>query len=568
MVAPIADHRAGAGARRANRDERGSGRVAILGVTDLAAPFAHGVASFDPTADSVIVWTRAPGVGRLAWRVASSPGGEPVAAGDVAVRADRDHCVAVTVDGLDPATGYAYWFEAGPTRSPFGRTRTLPAAGTDPLRLAVVCCGDYSRGHFAAYRAVAEADVDLVVHVGDYIYETGKGDVRRAEPDHEVVTLADYRTRYAQARGDTDLIALHQRHPMVTIWDDHDIADNAWRGGAKAHDPNEHGSWYDRLDAAVTAHHEWLPARLRDPGDPLVAYRSFALGDLAELVVLDARIIGRDRQADEAPDLPYDDPRRSLLGDGQRAWAHERVRDTTRPWCVLVTSVVLNRMELPVERGAKLADLAPSGYAVIDGEAMCTDEWDGYPAEREALVRAIADRGPGLVALSGDVHSAWAFEGPCDGEGDPVAVEFTAPCVTATPMARQLPPGWRKLLGRVAERLPEARWFELENHGFVVVELDAERADAHWFCVDTEDPAATALHAASWRHRLDRPGRLDRLDDPGDPLAPRAGTGPDPGPHVVVPARPADAVDGSGRPLPTFLRRIRSSYDRIRRKLG
>jgi len=120
----------------------------------------------------------------------------------------------------------------------------------------------------------------------------------------------------------------------------------------------------------------------------------------------------------------------------------------------------------------------------------------------------------------------------------------------------------------VAERLPEARWFELENHGFVVVELDAERADAHWFCVDTEDPAATALHAASWRHRLDHPGRLDRLDDPGDPLAPRAGTGPDPGPHVVVPARPADAVDGSGRRLPTFLRRIRSSYDRIRRKLG
>jgi alkaline phosphatase D len=528
----------------------------------IEAPFAHGVASFDPTSDSVLLWTRAPGVGRLRWRVARGQGDEPVAEGECDVRADHDHCVSVQVDGLDPATSYVYWFEAGPTRSPVGRTRTLPATGTEPLRLAVVCCGDYSRGHYTAYRAVAEADVDLVVHVGDYIYETrGKGDVRLALPDHEVVSLDDYRVRYAQARGDADLIALHQRHPMVTIWDDHDIADNAWRDGAKHHDPNQHGPWEDRLRAAAAANHEWLPARLPDAGDPLTVYRSFAIGDLAELVVLDTRIIGRDQQADDDPSLPYDDPRRSMLGDAQRAWAHERVRDTTRPWCLLVTQVVLNRMELPVETGAKLGDLAPSGYAVIDGQAMCTDEWDGYPAERDALVQAIADRGLGVVTLSGDVHSAWAFEGPCLA-GEPVAVEFVAPCVTATPMAQQLPPGWRKLLGKVAEKLPEARWFELERHGFLVVELDSEEARAHWFAVDTADPAARPEPAAAWRHRLSAPGRLEPLEDADAGPRPAATGGADSAggeddlgvlaprrdsltdrPHVVAPARPAAVVE-------------------------
>jgi alkaline phosphatase D len=561
------------------------------------APFSHGVASFDPTGDSVVLWTRAPGSARVRWQVARDHGAEPVAQGEAEVPAEHDHCVAVTVDGLDPATSYVYWFDAGPARSPVGRTRTLPDAGTEPHRLAVVCCGDYSRGHYTAYRAVAEADVDLVLHVGDYIYETrGKGDVRQALPDHELVSLDDYRTRYGQARADADLMALHQRHPMVCIWDDHDIADNAWRHGAKHHDPNEHGPWEDRLRAAATAHQEWLPARLRDPADPLTVYRSFAIGDLAEVVVLDTRIIGRDQHADDDPAVPYDDPRRSMLGDEQRAWAHERVRDTTRPWCLLVTQVVLNRMKLPVETGAKLGELAPSGYAVIDGHAMCTDEWDGYPAERDALVRVIAERGPGVVALSGDVHSAWAFEGPClpgaepgpdddgasgshpgggdrpdqersdqersdqegskqendDGDtpsecrsGDPVAVEFVAPCVTATPMARQLPAGWRKLMGKLAERLPEARWFELERHGFLVVDIDRDEARAHWYAVDTEDPAAGAELASAWRHRLARPGRLDPIDaaETGDQvLSSRSREAAD-RPQVDAPGRPDVVLD-------------------------
>ena len=518
--------------------------------TDLEPPFDHGVASFDPTADSVILWTRAPGVARVRWCVAPADGGDPVADGEAEVPVEGDHCVAVAVGGLDPATSYRYWFDAGPSRSPIGRTRTLPATGTPPVRIGVACCADWSRGHFTAYRALADADVDLVLHVGDYIYETqGKGNVRDPEPDREVVTLDDYRARYRQCRSDADLVALHQRHPMITIWDDHDVADNAYRDGAKHHDPNEHGPWPERLRAAATARQEWLPADLRDPADPLTLYRSFTVGDLGEIVVLDTRIIGRDVQPDDDGTLPFDDPRRSMLGDEQRAWAHERIRDTSRPWCLLVTAVVLNHMELPVEHGAVLGDLAPSGYAVIGGKAMCTDEWDGYPAERERLVEAIGDRGRGVVALSGDVHSAWAFEGPCPardgGAGDPVAVEFVAPCVTATPMARQLPPGWRKLLDPLADALPEARWFELEHHGFMVLEVDATQVRNHWYAVDAEDPHASARHCASWAHRWDRPGRLEPIDMGDDldaPLRPRTGA-LSTGPQVVVPARPEPVLD-------------------------
>jgi alkaline phosphatase D len=525
---------------------------------DLEPPFVNGVASFDPTANSVVLWTRVPGVARVRWSVAPADGGEPVAGGEAEVPAKGDHCVAVTVDGLDPTTSYRYWFEAGPSHSPVGRTRTLPAEGTAPVRIGVACCADWSRGHFTAYRALADADVDLVLHVGDYIYETqGKGNVRDPEPDREVVSLDDYRARYAQCRSDADLVALHQRHPMVTMWDDHDIADNAYRDGAKHHDPNEHGAWPERLRAAATARQEWLPARLRDPSDPLTLYRSFAIGDLAELVLLDTRIVGRDVQPDDDGTLPYDDPRRSMLGDEQRAWAHERIRDTTRPWCLLLTAVVLNHMELPVERGEKLGDLAPSGYAVIGGKAMCTDEWDGYPAERERLLAAIAERGAGVVAVSGDVHSAWAFEGPCPardsadpaGPAAPVAVEFVAPCVTATPMARQLPPGWRKLLPIVAERLPEARWFELEHHGFMVLEVDTVQVRCHWYAVDAEDPEASVEHCASWAHRREHPGRLEPVDlgDATDePLRPRSGLQAT-GPQVVVPARPAPVLNGEER---------------------
>ena len=533
--------------------------------------FPHGVASFDPTADSVVLWARVePGPDAptaLRWCVAPATDVAPTASGEVGVPDDTNGCVAVVVDGLLPATTYRYWFEAGGERSPMGRTRTLPASGTEPFRIAVVCCADYSQGQFGVYRAAADATVDLVLHVGDYIYESpGRGSARPAEPDKTLATVEDYRARYAQTRADPDLIALHQRHPMVAVWDDHDIADNAWRHGAKAHDDASEGPWEDRLAAATRAWHEWVPSQRPGlgrpspdgpvrPDDPLAIWRSFPVGDLAELVLLDTRVDGRDEHADHEGSRALDDPERAMLGDAQREWAHERVRDTTRPWSLLVTAVVLNRMQLPVPVGARVNEAMPSGYAVVDGAAICTDEWDGYPAERDRLVAALADRRAAgrasTVVVSGDVHSAWAFEGPLDADGEPVAVEVVAPCVTSTPMGAQLPRGWRKLAGELAERLPEARWFELEHRGFVVLDVDPERVRADWYTVDIGARRVRPEPAASWVTRLDRPGRFEEVEVHARPDAPDA---PAPAPTdapVAVPRRPAEiAPPGRRRRVP------------------
>jgi alkaline phosphatase D len=477
--------------------------------------FGHGVASFDPTPSGVLLWARAEGAATLRWKVVLDPGAAAVAReGEAPVDPDTGIAV-VDVEGLEPATTYHYWFEAGPVEhpvlSPVGRTRTLPEGPTDRVRLGVVCCDDYANGPFTALRALAEQEVDLVLHLGDYIYDTPDEGVRTPLPRHDLVGIDDYRARYAQVRADPDLLALHLRHPMVAIWDDHDVADNAWRHGAKAHDPDEHGPWEVRLAAAARARQEWVPARLRDPDDPLVLWRSVPLGDLAELVVLDTRIAGRDMQAGDPGAKSVDDPGRSILGDEQRRWAYERIADTSRPWCLLASQVAVSPMTLGLPSGATLADRAPSGYAVIDGEAMCTDEWDGYPAERDRLARQLRARGGGTVIVSGDVHSAWLFAGPTDELG-PVAAEVVAPAVSSTPMGEQLPRGTQQVADLLAES-DEAVWADLLHQGHLVLDVTRGSVRADWFWIDPAEPEAAPRHGAAFRIGRDLPPTIERLTD-------------------------------------------------------
>lgn len=474
---------------------------------DPGTVFTHGVASFDPSDDAVVLWTRAEGASRVSWHLAPAEGG-PERSGELGV--DPSHwCVTVDVDGLEPGADYRYWFTAGGHRSPTGRTLTLPRGRCDRFRLGVLCCADRSIEEFSVHRHLADEPVDLLVHLGDYIYENrGKGG-RVMEPDRTCTTLADYDRRYAQARRDPATMAMHAAHPMVAVWDDHDVADNAWRTGAKAHDPTEHGEWEPRLRAAAAARQRWLPARLPDPADPLRLWRSVRIGDLAELVLMDTRIAGRDRQAGDEGARPLHDADRSLLGPGQRRWVEERIRDRSTQWCVLASQVVVSPMVLPVPVDATLAQDAPSGYAVVDGEAICTDEWDGYPAERSRLARWLADRGGDALILSGDVHSSWVFEGHLSPGIRPAAPEFVCPSVSSTPMARQLPPGTRPLAEEVARRgVDGPLWHDLGSWGDLVVELRPEAVTTTFHAVDATvvDGAATPL--SSWRLEPGSPGRL------------------------------------------------------------
>ena len=505
--------------------------------------FRHGVASFDPTADAVLLWTRlSDGPTHCDWLIARDPALRDVAASGTATTGpDEDHTVTADATGLEPATTYWYRFETAGAVSPVGRTRTLPDGGVDRLRLGLVCCAHYAAAPLSVYRALADREVDLVVHLGDYIYNEGETDKRAPEPQHLTVSLDDYRTRIAQTRADPDCRFLHQRHPMTSIWDDHDLGDNAWSGGAKDHDPERHGPWGQRARAAAQARQEWLPARLPDPGDPTKVWRSVRLGDLAELMLLDTRLAGRDLQAGEVEAKPLHDDDRSLLGDEQRAWLHERLQDPARPWALVASGTVVNELDLPFPPVPGIGRLLPNGYAVIDGEIFHDDQWDGYPAERARLAGWMEERGRAggrSMILSGDVHASWAFQGPLsDGpdDGEPVAVEVTVPATSSVPMGRAHFAGWRAI-DAMMRRMDEACFADVGERGYVIIEVTRDDVQAEWWFVDVlaDDPGANAAMAAAFvTTREGWPPRFDRVTAPR-PDPPRPGL-PEP-----LPARPGD----------------------------
>jgi len=507
----------------------------------LTSPFRHAVASFEPTTSGVLLWTRlGDGSVEVRWELSDDPHlRHLVASGTVETSSERDHTVVVDVDGLEPATTYWYRFCASGVDSPVGRTRTLPAGRDATFTVATVSCARYSVAPFGVYRAVAEREVDLVLHLGDYIYEDdGSKGPRTHEPPRTATSLDDYRGRIAQIRSDPDAQALHLRHPMVTIWDDHDLADNAWGDGAKAHDDDEHGPWPDRVQAAAQARAEWLPARLIDPDDVTTTWRTLSIGGLADLVLLDTRL-GRDRHPGDPGTPDRDDPARTMLGPDQRTWLRAQVDGCRAPWLVVASGVVVNEIKLPWPRVLGWVNgLAPNGYAAIDGEIIHDDQWDGYPAERKRLTRWLGDRvrrGGGTVLLSGDVHSSWAFEGPCL-DGEPVAVEVTTPAVSSAPMARARVPGMRRFLSRQANGLDHVRYAELTERGYVTIELTDDQAMATWWHVHpwAEDPTGSAQVGAALRtRRAEHPPRFA-------PVAPASRMPVRPSLLAPLPGRPDD----------------------------
>ena len=462
-------------------------------------PFAHGVASGDPGPDGAVLWTRvspsSPDPVAVRWRVAANPDlDDPVAEGEVEAAAEQDFTVHVDVGGLAPSTTYYYGFETGGASSPVGRTRTTPRDGTERIRVGVVSCACWSHGFFNAYRHLADRDVDLVLHLGDYIYENGESweeAGRLHQPGHRLRTLADYRFRHAQYKTDPDLQRLHRRHPVVAVWDDHDVAGNAWRDGAGDHDPAEDGDWQERRSAGMRAYLEWLPVRVPDRAHPDRIYRSFHLGDLAHLVILDSRLVGRDRPARDgeraAPTI--EDRERSLLGPDQWRWLRAELRSSSARWRLLANQVMvapLRVLDVPKPLRRLVPGLVAGGIGVNGGQ------WDGYPAEREALFQLLAGEGvANVVVLSADLHSSWAGELTLDPKGQATAlgVELVAPSVTTRSFAEEvappLPGSHRALRRLVATQNPHFGFFDLEGHGYVVVDVTPERVQAEFWHVET-----------------------------------------------------------------------------------
>jgi len=521
-----------------------------------AIRFDHGVASGDPAADGAVLWTRAtPADGKaagdimLTWQVAASAEGAPLASGRTAARAARDFTAKVVATGLKAGTEYWFWFE-GPdgVRSPRGRFRTLPVGATADLSFAVVSCQLYGGGLFNVYDAIARLPrLDAVLHLGDYIYEYGAdgygADIARkigriVEPAHEILTLADYRARHAQVKRDANMQAAHARAAFICVWDDHEVANDAWIGGAENHDPATEGDWKARKAAAMQAYFEWMPIRDPLPGKPWAAInRSFEFGDLMTLAMVETRLLARSKQvaskgegiapADYAPMMAERAlPNRELLGPGQQAWLESVLAGSVKagkPWQVLGNQVVMATVDGPdVERllgderyAATMARLpamwrdrlAASIASYRAGLPFNFDSWDGYPAARERLYQAFRRAGSQPVVLSGDSHAAWANM-LHDAAKVPVAVEFGATAVTS-PSYGSLLPGIGALIEKAND---EVLFCDQDHKGYVLLTLDRESATADFRAVSTVlVPAYEQRSVARYRCKAEAKGKLEAV---------------------------------------------------------
>jgi alkaline phosphatase D len=445
----------------------------------------------------VILWTRIDDSTKdsedVSWLIAEDETlTRVVAMGEASTGPDVDYTVKVDVEGLTAGTTYYYVFHRPDGRSQVGRTRTLPAGKVDRARIAFTSCANYGYGYFHAYKNIAlRSDLDLWIHLGDYIYEYGEEDYsdptidRPLDPKTETISLEDYRRRYAWYRSDLDLQEVHRQHPLIVVWDDHETANNAYKDGAENHMPETEGDWEMRKKAGTQAFVEWLPIRVSGKQLPPKIYRSFTFGDLFDLLMLDTRLIGRDAQTgtDEDGDVGTPeqqmDPNRTLLGDAQTDW-------------------FLAELSASVERGSVWRLI---GNQIIfsptkdprNGKILFADFWDGYQASRNVVRDHILDEKiDNVVFLTGDIHSSWAMDVPVDpydpeaydpatGEGS-YAVELVGPSVTSEAIENSD-------LATVAPGLltggnPHLKFSEVTRKGYVLVDVTPERVQGEWYFMD------------------------------------------------------------------------------------
>ena len=459
--------------------------------------FLHGVASGDPTDEGIVLWTRVERPTAVGWWLATDDQGSAVvASGEARAEPDHDLTVKIDVGGLAAATTYWYGFEADGERSPVGRTRTRPGGDAERLRFAFTSCAKFNAGFFNAYERIADRDdLDFLLHLGDYIYEasntppasqTPGADIGRPfDPLHECVTLDDYRTRYRQYHRDPMVQRVHASLPFVCAADDHELADGAWRGGAAEHKP-EYGPWEGRVADAFRARREWLPLR-DDPEDALKVHQSVHVGSLADLFVLDTR----SRRDEPCAGDACQDPGRSALGAEQRAWLFGEMASSAARWRLLANPSIFSSTYHPdvdPELLQALQKLKLVDPATGDRDH---DQWDGYLTERAALVDLITRIGD-TVVLSADVHVGLVAQvredpwGPLT-DDPPVAMELVSPSVTSQNLDDKL--GYEMGGSSVdQERFiathPHVQWCDFDHHGYVVVDLDAERLRASFWAVD------------------------------------------------------------------------------------
>lgn len=490
--------------------------------TFTSDPFTLGVASGDPLADSVILWTRlvpadpVPDTDiEVTWEIARDPEfANVVGSGAALAVAALGHSVHVEATELEPDSDYHYRFTVGDYSTPAARTRTFAAPGTlpDRFRFAFSSCQNWEQGYYAAYRDLVEqGDVDAFVFLGDYIYEYASGGYadargRQTGQDFECETLEQYRDRYALYRSDALLRAAHALAPWIVTWDDHEV-DNDYAGDVSEHDDDVE-AFRTRRAAAYQAWYEHMPVRLDPPdGTDYAIHRSFAHGDLVRFHVLDTRQYRSDQQRDEPFVAPLgdavqvrnealtSDPDHTMLGAEQRSWLIEGVEQSTAVWDVLAQQVFMFG-------GNAVAGAAPPVVVV--------DTWDGYAGERRVVLDALGASADNLVVLTGDFHSAAVAElraDPFDPSLPVIGTEFMASSISSSFFDDDATV--ESLVTTALTANPHLKWFDAQR-GYTVCEVTPDRWLATYRAVsDQFDEASPVTTIGSWEVRAGVPGVLE-----------------------------------------------------------
>lgn len=453
----------------------------------LLWPFYHGVASGDPLPDRVIIWTRVTPNGNetsinVAWEMAEDSVFTSIYKSDSTITSiNKDFTVKIDVDALKPGQTYYYRFKAFDRFSIIGRTKTASIDEHDSLKFAVVSCSNWEWGYFNAYDKIADRPaLDAVIHLGDYIYEyrTGRyGDTtigRINVPSHELLTLTDYRTRYALYRTDVGLRRAHQQHPFITIWDDHEVANNSYTEGAQNHQTDE-GDYNLRKAAAKQAYYEWLPIR-----ESNIHYRSFSFGNLADVMMLDERLEGRTKPVESLDDPSYKSETRHMLGTNQLSWLENNLKSSRAIWKIIGNQVMISEIDLSVAYPKMPRNL---------------DSWDGYPTERKSLTNFIVnEKIKDVVFLTGDTHTSWAIEAATDFKNTydtktsagAFAVELGTTSISSANDNEYRNTDTVKLMEQSLQKInPHIKFINARDHGYLLLTLTSKKARAEWFYVET-----------------------------------------------------------------------------------
>jgi len=464
--------------------------------------FNHGVASGDPLEDRVILWTRVTpqqaGPVEVILEVSENKNFSKVAyskklntssLSDYTIKYDflaKQYC--------NSDNGFFYRFRAGNSVSETGRSKTF-SKNIKSAKIAIFSCSNFPAGYFNAYQAAAEKnDLDLWLHLGDYLYEYPMGGYatenaeklgRAPIPIHEMITLSDYRQRHAQYKLDQGSIALHKHAPLIAVWDDHEFSNDAWKRGAENHSEDGlEGDFYARRSAAIKAYYEWMP--IREQQNKRRIFRDFKIGKLMHLIMLDTRQFGRDKQIQPKDYLSksgfyqakfYNDLNseyRELLGAEQFSWIEDKILNWNAAWTIFGQQVLMTKLKFPDISKTLKAEEIPDflkPYLKLLGLGIPSnlDAWDGYPAARNKLYKLMKNAKKKFISLAGDTHNSWVSELE-NQSGEKVGIELGAPSVTSPGITDVLNLDENNFVDSIVKLNKELQWMNPSNRGYLFLD--------------------------------------------------------------------------------------------------